>query len=113
MTFTRKLAAAAIAAVTAAAFALPATAHAELTPEGGINYHGGRVECYYSSNVLYHWRTPEWWCDWEGFWRTPEGYYVVAASDIEQGAVIETSKGTAQVLDCGCWPGYTDFYVAW
>lgn len=84
-----------------------------LTQQGGVNYHDGRTETYYSSNVLYHYRTPEWTVDAEGFYRTQDGYYVVAASDIEQGALLETSKGTAQVLDSGCDAGVTDFYTAW
>ena len=84
-----------------------------LTMEGGVNYFGGRIETWYSSQALYHWRTPEWWTDEEGFYRTPEGYYVVAASDYDQGAVIEGSKGPCQVLDCGCPDGVTDYYVEW
>ena len=84
-----------------------------LTPESGVNYYGDRVETYYSSNVLYHYRTSEWTVDDEGFYRTSEGYYVVAASDMEQGTTFECSKGTAQVLDCGCADGVTDYYVAW
>lgn len=79
----------------------------------GVNYHDGRRETYYSSNVLYHYRTPEWTLDDEGFWRTDEGYYVVAASDMEQGTTFEGSKGTCIVLDCGCADGTTDYYVAW
>lgn len=79
----------------------------------GIYQYGDRLETYYSSEVAYHWRTPEWWLDEQGFWRTDEGYYVVAASDYGQGELIETSMGIAQVLDCGCDYGITDFYVAW
>ena len=79
----------------------------------GVNYHDGRRETYYSSNVLYHYRTPEWTLDDEGFYRTAEGYYVVAASDMEQGTTFEGSKGTCIVLDCGCADGTTDYYVAW
>lgn len=79
----------------------------------GVNYHDGRMETFYSSNVLYHYRTPEWTLDDEGFWRTEEGYYVVAASDMEQGATFEGSKGTCIVLDTGCNEGVTDYYVAW
>lgn len=84
-----------------------------LTQWSGVNYHDGRTETYYSSNVLYHYRTNEWTLDDEGFYRTNEGYYVVAASDKEQGTTFETSKGTAIVLDSGCSEGVTDFYVAW
>ena len=79
----------------------------------GVNYHDGRTETYYSSNVLYHYRTPEWTLDDEGFWRTEEGYYVVAASDMEQGTVFQGSKGECIVLDCGCADGITDYYTNW
>lgn len=84
-----------------------------LTREGGVNYHDGRTETYYSSNVAYHQNTQEWTLDDEGFYRTDEGYYVVAASDIEQGTVFEGSKGECVVLDCGCHDGITDYYVGW
>jgi len=79
----------------------------------GVNYHDGRTETFYSSQVLYHYRTNEWWLDDEGFYRTDEGYYVVAASDMEQGTTFEGSKGTCIVLDCGCADGVTDYYVGW
>ena len=79
----------------------------------GVYEYGGRLETYYSSNVAYHYRTPEWTVDEQGLYRTSEGYYVVAASDYEQGELIETSMGTAQVLDSGCDVGITDFYTAW
>lgn len=79
----------------------------------GVNYYDGRRETYYSSNVLYHYRTNEWWVDEEGFYRTDDGYYVVAASDMEQGTVFEGSKGECIVLDCGCADGTTDYYVRW
>lgn len=84
-----------------------------LTPQSGVNAYDGRVETYYSSNVLYHYRTDEWSVDDEGFYRTDEGYYVVAASDMEQGTVFEGSKGECIVLDSGCAEGVTDYYVAW
>lgn len=84
-----------------------------LTPQSGVNYHDGRTETYYSSNVLYHYKTSEWTVDDEGFYRTDDGYYVVAASDMPQGTTFETSKGTAVVLDSGCSEGVTDFYVSW
>lgn len=84
-----------------------------LTADGGVNYYGGRMETYYSSNVAQHYRIGEWTADDEGFWRTDEGYYVVAASDMEQGTVFEGSKGECIVLDSGCADGTTDYYVAW
>lgn len=79
----------------------------------GVNYHEGRTETYYSSNVLYHYRTSEWTLDEEGFYRDSEGRYVVAASDMEQGTVFQGSKGECIVLDTGCNAGVTDYYVAW
>ena len=84
-----------------------------LTQQSGVNYYGGRTETYYSSNVLYHYRTSEWTVDNEGFYRTNEGYYVVAASDMPQSTTFEGSKGTCIVLDSGCNTGVTDYYVNW
>ena len=78
-----------------------------------MNYHDGRTETYYSSNVLYHYRTNEWTLDDEGFYRDADGYYVVAASDMEQGATFTGSKGECKVYDCGCADGVTDYYVNW
>lgn len=79
----------------------------------GVNYHGGRTETYYSSKVLYHYKTPEWVLDEEGFYRDSEGRYVVAASDMEQGTVFQGSKGECIVLDTGCNAGVTDYYTNW
>lgn len=79
----------------------------------GVYCFGDRVETYYSSKELYHYMTPEWVLDDEGFYRTEEGYYVVAASDMEYGTVFEGSKGMCQVLDCGCACGVTDYYTEW
>ena len=84
-----------------------------LTQQSGVNYYDGRTETYYSSNVLYHYRTPEWSVDNEGFYRDSEGRYVVAASDMAQGTIFEGSKGECVVLDSGCDAGVTDYYVAW
>ena len=84
-----------------------------LTPQSGVNAYDGRVETYYSSNVLYHYNTASWTVDDEGFYRTDEGYYVVAASDMPQGTVFEGSKGECIVLDSGCAEGVTDYYVNW
>ena len=70
-----------------------------LNPQSGVNYYDGRKETYYSSNVLYHKDTGNWSVDNEGFYRTDEGYYVVAASDMAQGTVFEGSQGTCIVLE--------------
>ena len=84
-----------------------------LTKSSGVNYYNGRRETYYSSRVLYHYRTPEWTLDSEGFYRTSEGYYVVAVSDMAQGTIFQGSKGLCQVLDSGCSGNTTDYYVNW
>lgn len=76
----------------------------------GVN---GTRETAYSSNVLYHYRTSEWTPDEYGFYRTDDGYYVVASSDYEQGTIIETTRGEAMVLDSGCDSGIVDFYTSW
>ena len=83
-----------------------------LTMASGVNYYGGRRETYYSSNVLYHYLTPTWTLDSEGFYRDGDNY-VVAASDMPQGTTFPCSKGTCIVLDTGCPAGTTDYYVAW
>ena len=84
-----------------------------LTASGGVYFFEGRKETYYSSQVLYHYRTTEWYADDQGFYRTSEGYYVVAASDMAQGTIFQCSKGYCQVLDSGCAEGVTDYYVNW
>lgn len=82
-----------------------------LTRDGGVNYHEGRRESYYSSTVLYHKDTADWELDEDGFYRDDEGYYVVAASDMEQGTVFDGSMGECKVYDTGCPAGTTDYYV--
>ena len=84
-----------------------------LTPSGGVYYYNGRKETYYSSRVLYHYKTPEWSLDSEGFYHDTNGYYVVAASDMPFGTVFDCSKGSCIVLDTGCAAGVTDYYVSW
>ena len=78
---------------------------------GRVEYNG-REETWYSSNVLRHYRTDEWTADEDGFYRTSEGLFVVATDAYPYGEIIETSRGPAQVLDCGCgWA--IDFYTNW
>ena len=84
-----------------------------LTKQSGVNYYDGRRETYYSSNVLWHYNTPNWVLGSDGVYRTQDGYVVVAASDLPLGSYVETSFGMAQVLDTGCSPGTTDIYTAW
>lgn len=80
---------------------------------GVVDGPNGTIETAYSSNVLYHYRTSEWEPDEYGFYRTSDGYYVVASNEYEEGTVIETSRGEAMVLDGGCAEGYIDFYTNW
>lgn len=84
-----------------------------LTPESGVNYFNGNRETYYSSNVLYHYRTPEWTAGADGVYRDSDGYVVVASSDLAQGSVLDTSFGAAKVYDTGCASGTVDVYVNW
>ena len=77
----------------------------------GVREYNGRTETWYSSNQAYHYRTGEWTADDEGYYRDGDGNYVVAASDMPEGATFETSKGTAKVYDSGCENGVTDFYT--
>ena len=78
----------------------------------GVVEYGGHCETYYSSQELYHPDTPLWTLDEDGFYRTSEGLFVVATDAYPYGEIIETSRGPAQVLDCGCgWA--IDFYTNW
>lgn len=84
-----------------------------LTMSQGVNNYNGRRETWYSSNVLYHYRTGEWTPDSNGVYRDSDGYVVVAASDLPQGSTVETSHGTGKVYDSGCAAGTTDIYTNW
>lgn len=84
-----------------------------LTRAAGVNSFAGRRETWYSSRDLYHRRTGEWTPDANGVYRDSEGYVVVAASDLAQGSVVETSHGTGKVYDSGCAAGTTDIYTNW
>lgn len=84
-----------------------------LTKSGGVNWHNGRRETWYSSNDAYHYRTGEWTVGEDGVYRDADGYVVVAAGDYELGSTVDTSFGEGKVYDyCGT-PGTTDVYVAW
>lgn len=66
---------------------------------------------YYSSNVLYHYQTSEWYACDDGIYRTEDGYIVVASNDYEKGTIVDTPFGKGIVLDCGCSSGTIDIYV--
>lgn len=86
-----------------------------LTMSGGVNYHNGRRETWYSSNNpnSYHYRTGEWTVGEDGVYRDADGYIVVAAGDYELGSTVETSLGMGKVYDYCATAGTTDVYVAW
>ena len=85
-----------------------------------FKYHGVLHETnwrwtYYSSRVLYHYMTPQWWCDEDGIWRDSNGYAIVACDSKPQGTVIDTELfGKCIVMDCGVGNNHTlDLYVNW
>lgn len=84
-----------------------------LTRNSGVNYYDGWRETYYSSNVLYHYRTGEWTPDSNGVYRDSNGYVVVASSSDAQGSIVSTSFGPGKVYDTGCAVGTHDIYTNW
>lgn len=87
--------------------------HSVLTKQGGVNYYNGMRETWYSSNVLRHYMIDQWHTDDNGVWRDPDGYIIIASSDMPYGTVHETSLGIAKVYDSGCSSGTVDIYVNW
>lgn len=77
----------------------------------GVIYQNGIRYTYYSSNVLYHYRTPEWNVGSDGIYRDSAGYIVVASSDHSQGSVVSTPFGAGKVYDSGCVSGTIDIYT--
>ena len=84
-----------------------------LTRSGGVNYHNGWRETWYSSNVLYHYRTGEWTAGADGVYRDSDGYVIVSSSSEPQGTITDTSFGPGKVYDTGCAPGTHDIYTNW
>lgn len=85
-----------------------------LTPSMGVCYYNGLRETYYSSAVAPHYRLDEWWTDQNGFWRTEEGYFVVAYTMTEPiGSIINISMGQAQICDHCPTNGAVDIYTTW
>ncbi len=80
----------------------------------GVINDGTYRYTYYSSKVLYHYRTSEWTAGADGIYRDSDGYVVVASSDNPEGTVITgTPFGDVKVYDCGCPSGTLDVYVNW
>lgn len=77
----------------------------------GVIYQNGIRYTYYSSNVLYHYRTPEWNAGSDGIYRDSAGYIVVASSGHSQGSVVSTPFGAGKVYDSGCASGTIDIYT--
>ena len=77
----------------------------------GVIYQNSIRYTYYSSNVLYHYRTPEWNAGSDGIYRDSAGYIVVASSDHSQGSVVSTPFGAGKVYDSGCASGTIDIYT--
>lgn len=78
----------------------------------GVWYDSNYRYTWYSSNVLYHYRTPEWTAGTDGIYRDRDGYVVVASSDLPQGTVVEgTPFGACKVYDSGCASGTLDVYT--
>lgn len=77
----------------------------------GVIYWNGIKYTYYSSRVLYHYRTPEWVAGADGIYRDSSGYVVVASNDYGQGSIVQTPFGSGKVYDCGCPSGTIDVYV--
>lgn len=78
----------------------------------GVVYEDGTRYTWYSSNSAYHYRTPEWSVDPDGFYRDSEGYYVVASTDVPMGGTVSTPFGEGKVYDTGCDGGTVDLYTA-
>ena len=77
----------------------------------GVIYQNGIRYTYYSSNVLYHYRTPEWNAGSDGIYRDSAGYIVVASSDNSKGSIVSTPFGAGKVYDSGCASGTIDIYT--
>lgn len=77
---------------------------------GVIHMHGYRYT-YYSSKVLYHHRTPEWYACDDNIYRTADGYVVVASGAHPKGSIVPTPFGPGKVLDYCHVGGTIDIYV--
>lgn len=89
-----------------------------LTKSGGVGNAGGYKFTYYSSRVLYHYRTPEWRLDNNGCYRAWNGSqwcFVISMNSSYgyMGQTIQFDFGPCIVLDSGCAQGVVDLYVKW
>ena len=65
----------------------------------GSLYKYGYHYTWYSSNQQEHWRVDEWIACDDGFYRTTDGYIVVACREFPKNTIIKTPFGKAKVLD--------------
>lgn len=79
----------------------------------GVIYQDGFRYTYYSSRVLYHYRTGEWWAGADGIYRDSSGYVIVASDSDAFGSLVPTPFGTGKVYDTGAGYGTRDIYVNW
>lgn len=89
-----------------------------LTKSGGVGTDCGYKFTYYSSKVLYHYRTAEWRLDNNGCYRAWDGNqwcFVISMNSSYgyMGQTIQFSFGPCIVLDSGCAQGVVDLYVNW
>lgn len=77
----------------------------------GVIYMHGYKYTYYSSKVLYHYKTPEWYACDDHIYRTADGYIVVASGSHAMGAIVPTPFGKGKVLDHCHINGVIDIYV--
>lgn len=90
-----------------------------LTPSGGVNWFNGRKEMYYNLNMSQVVANAhamgiqgDYWVRGDGV-KMLGGYIMVASSDLPKGTIVETSLGTAIVVDAGCASGVIDVAVTW
>ncbi len=86
-----------------------------LTREGGVNYHDGWRETWYSQRVLpgEGLDIPGRHVAEDGTVRDADGNICVASSDLPYGSLVDTSLGQGKVYDTGCASGTIDIYVDW
>lgn len=77
----------------------------------GIIYMHGYRYSYYSSKVLRHHKTHEWYACDDHIYRTTDGYIVVAAKNKPMGAIVPTPFGKGKVLDYCYVDNTIDIYV--
>lgn len=90
-----------------------------LTPSGGVNWFNNRKEMYYNLNMSQVVANAhamgiqgDYWVRGDGV-KMLGGYIMVASSDLPKGTIVETSLGTAIVVDAGCASGVIDVAVTW